>query len=395
VPVADDVVDRAAVRIGLRSADLGPRRPARRLPSLEPAVEPARRVGRIARRSVVTLAVAGTLGGSYFAIERIGLDPIGRALGSSSPAWVIVAVALMCLSMGFRAVSWLAILKAALPAARPRLADAMQGTAIGVLMSATLPARLGEPSRALIVARRLGRPREHLPAVLGTLVSQTLLNVVALVVLGGVMFATVGLFAGRQQALLWYALAPFGVLCAVLVAPALLRSGLPSRSARVHRWLSLARAGAARVRSGLVVFRRPRLGAGATVMQLGAWALQWLSCYVLLVALGLERHADLGAAAAVLFAVNVSAVLPLTPANLGVFQAACVAVLAGAYGIRAADALGYGIILQAVEVATAVIMGAPALFKEGVSWREVRLRALHSAPVDLSALPRQPREAEA
>ena len=60
----------------------------------------------------------------------------------------------------------------------------MQGTSIGVLMSATLPARLGEPSRALIVARRLGRPRERLPVVLGTLVSQTLLNVVALVILG-------------------------------------------------------------------------------------------------------------------------------------------------------------------------------------------------------------------
>jgi phosphatidylinositol alpha-mannosyltransferase len=245
------------------------------------------------------------------------------------------------------------------------------------------------------VARRLGRPREYLPAVLGTLVAQTLLNVVALVILGAVMFATVGLFAGRQQALVWYAVAPFAVLCAVLVAPGLLRSGLPSRSMRVHRRLAQARAATARVRTGLAVFRRPRLGAGATIMQLGAWALQWLSCYVLLVALGLEHHADLGAAAAVLFAVNVSAVLPLTPSNLGVFQAACVAVLAGAYGIRVADALGYGIILQAVEIATAVIMGAPALVKEGVSWREVRLRALHSTPVQLSGLPRTAREAEA
>ena len=79
-------------------------------------------------------------------------------------------------------------------------------------MSATLPARLGEPSRALIVARRLGRPRDRLPAVLGTLVSQTLINVLALVILGAVMFTTVGLFAGRQQALVWYALAPFAVL---------------------------------------------------------------------------------------------------------------------------------------------------------------------------------------
>jgi phosphatidylinositol alpha-mannosyltransferase len=30
-------------------------------------------------------------------------------------------------------------------------------------------------------------------------------------------------------------------------------------------------------------------------------------------------------------------------------------------------------------------MGAPALVKEGVSWREVRLRALHTTPVSLAS----------
>ena len=34
--------------------------------------------------------------------------------------------------------------------------------------------------------------RDRFPVVLGTLVSQTLLNILALVVLGAVMFATVG-----------------------------------------------------------------------------------------------------------------------------------------------------------------------------------------------------------
>ena len=112
------------------------------------------------------------------------------------------------------------------------------------------------------------------------------------------------------------------------------------------------------MRSGLAVFRAPAARRSiAVAMQLGAWALQWVACYVLLVALGLEHKADLGAAAAVLFAVNVTAVLPVTPSNLGVFQAACVAVLAGAYGVAPAQALGYGIILQAVEVATAVDHG--------------------------------------
>ena len=347
----------------------------------------------LARRALLGGAALATAVGSFLAVEHIGLERIGDALVRSSPAWVLLGLALMCASMLLRAVSWHAILKAAMPDARPRIVDAVQGTTIGVLMSATLPARLGEPSRALVVARRLGRARDRLPIVLGTIISQTLLNVLALVILGAVMFTTIGLFAGRQQALLWYGLAPIALLCAVLVAPALIRSGLPSRSARVARWVTQGRDAAARVRSGLTVFMRPREGSIAVSMQLSAWALQWVSCYVLLVALGLEHRADLGAAAAILFAVNVTAVLPVTPSNLGVFQAACMAVLVGAYGVPPAQALGYGIILQAVEVATAVIMGAPALVKEGVSWREVRLRALHSAPVSLSS--QKPAEAEA
>jgi phosphatidylinositol alpha-mannosyltransferase len=298
----------------------------------------------------------------------------------------VLAIALMTAAMFLRAVSWHAILKAALPGARPRFVDALQGTSIGVLMSATLPARLGEPSRALIVARRLGRPRELLPAVLGTLISQTMLNLVALAVLGTVMFQTVGLFAGRQSALVYYAVAPFAVLCCVLVAPALIRSGRTSRSQRVQGWVAAARSALTQVRSGLTVFRRPKLGIAATVTQLLAWVVQWLACFVLLEGLGLDdQGAGIGAAAAVLFAVNVTAVLPLTPSNLGVFQAACVAVLTSGYHVSAAHALGYGIILQAVEFATAVVMGAPALVKEGVSWREVRLRALHSTPVSLAA----------
>jgi phosphatidylinositol alpha-mannosyltransferase len=339
---------------------------------------------RVARRGAMLAAAGGAAAATWLALDRIGVDSILATLVRSQPVPVLAALALMCLSMVFRAIAWRAILAAALPAARPRFRDAFQGTTIGVLMSATLPARLGELSRALIVARRLGRPREHLPVVLGTMVSQTLINVFALVLMGSVMFATVGLFQGRQQALLWYAVAPVVAMMAVLVAPVLLRSGLPSRSARLGGLLAQVRGALARVRHGLIVFRRPRLGSVATSAQLTAWVIQWLSCFMLLVALHLEHQAGLGAAAAVLFAVNVSAVLPLTPSNLGVFQAATVAVLTGAYGVDAAQALGYGIILQAVEIATAVIMGAPALVTEGLSWREVRLRALHTSPVSLA-----------
>jgi phosphatidyl-myo-inositol alpha-mannosyltransferase len=321
---------------------------------------------------------------AILALGRIGLENIGQSLLASSPVWVLTGLGLMCSSMVLRGLAWHSILRAALPGMRVRRSDALQGTFIGVLMSATLPARLGEPSRALIVARRVGRARDKLPVVLGTIVSQTLLNLLALVILGVVMFSSVDLFDGHHRPLLAAAIAPAAVLALVLAAPIVLTRGVRSRFARVHAFVVEARAAMKKVRDGLRVFRNPRLGSFAAGAQLTAWAIQWMSCYVLLVALGLDDRAGLGAAAAVLFAVNVTAVLPATPSNLGIFQAACVAVL-GAYHVGAADALAYGIILQAVEVATAVMMGTPALVKEGLSWRDVRMRALHATPVKLPA----------
>ena len=391
-PAPQTVPQRLAVRIGALPADLRPRVPPQRLASIEPPPPAGARrpVVALARRVLMLALALGVVVGSVLAVRRIGVDRVLHALVGSSPVWVLVGLGIMCASMAVRAVAWRAILAAALPGGRVRLRDAMQGTFIGVLMSATLPARLGEPSRALIVARRTGRPREHFPIVLGTIVSQTLLNIVALVLLGVVTFSTVRLFRGQQDALLLAAIAPLVLLVLVLVAPPLLSAGRHTRSGKLRELTGQARRALARVRAGLVVFRQPRLGATAVAAQLGAWALQWLACYVLLVAFGLDDQAGPGAAAAVLFAVNVTAVLPATPSNLGIFQAACVVVLSNGYGVSYADALGYGIVLQAVEIATAVLMGMPALLKEGLSWKDVRLRAMQAAPVRLQARPTAP-----
>ena len=369
----------AAARHGLVPVTGGPRIPARREPPLDPVAPLARRAGR---RMLLPAAGGLVVAGALYGLHRIGPEAIVRSLVHSQPSWVLFALSLMCVSMVLRAVSWHAFLRAAVADAHPRLSDAMQGTAIGVLMSATLPARLGEPARALIVARRLGRARDRLPVVVGTLVGQTLLNVVALVILGAILFVDIGLFQGRQHVLLWYALVPVVLAVVVVLLPALLRTSTRSKRA------AQLRARAAELRFGLAVLRRPKLGTAAVLAQLGAWVLQWLACYLLLVALGLEHLAGPAAAAAVLFAVNVSAVLPVTPSNLGVFQAACVAVLSGAWNVGSGDALAYGIVLQCVEVATAVVMGAPALVREGLSWRDVRLRTLHATPVELR--PRRP-----
>ena len=359
--------------------------PARRLETLEP--EPPGgwmrfRLRRAARRGAVLVAGVLAVGLSAVALHRIGVDRVAASLLRSSPVWVLAAIAVMALSMFLRSVSWHVILAVALPNRLLSWMATLRATAIGVLMSTTLPARLGEPARAIVISRRAGNPRETMPAVVGTLVSQTVINVMALVLLGVIAFSSVPVFDRNHGALLVFAVGPALLLLVVLALPLVLRAGA-SGSSRLQAILGPVRTAAQRARSGLKVFLRPKAAVGAVGAQFAAWALQALSCYLLLVALGLDGKAGIGAAAAVLLAVNVTALIPATPANVGVFQAACVAVLSGAYGISAADALGYGIVLQAVEVTTAVVMGVPALLGEGLTWRDVRTRAIHSAPVRL------------
>jgi phosphatidylinositol alpha-mannosyltransferase len=387
LPRSARAFDRTAARLGLRSADPAQRAAlgGRRLPSLEPAnPAPGARLPTVGRRALIAALALGAATAAFFAVRSIGPGRIVSSLVNSQPSWLILGLALMCAAMAARGVAWYAILRAALPNSNVRRADAMQGTFIGVLMSATLPARLGEPSRSLIVARRIGRPLETLPVVLGTIVSQTLLNLLALAILGAVMFSSADVLNGHHSALLAVAIAPAAIVAAVIIAPLLIRRpGQASGSERRAALFARLHATALRVRTGMRVFREPRAAAIAVGAQLGAWALQCASCYVLLLALGLGNRADLAAAAGVLFAVNVTAVLPAAPSNIGVFQAACVAVLTGGFHVSAADAIAYGIILQAVEIATAVIMGLPALLREGMSWRDVRVRTIHTAPVRL------------
>jgi phosphatidylinositol alpha-mannosyltransferase len=354
-----------------------------RLPSLDP--EPARAGGgryQVARR--IGLAVAGLLGLvlTYIAAQRIGVDQVVTNIVRSDATWLLVATGLMVASLFLRAGAWYAIARAALPTTRLRRRDVTSATMIGVLMSATLPARLGEPARAMVLARRSGRMRETFPALLGTLVSQSFLNIVALAILGSIIVASTDLFHSSSEKLFVVSFVPLALLLGVVFAPLLVRQNGSGRVARIARAISDA---LIKVRTGLQVFRDPRRGPFAALFQLAAWGLQLLACFALFTALGLDNNPmiGIGAAAAVLFAVNVTAVVPATPSNIGVFQLATISVLTTGFHVSPENALAYGVILQAVEIATAIALGLPALVREGVSWQDMRLRALSAAPVRL------------
>ena len=388
-PAPASQLESAARRTGLVPLNGEPRRPAKRLPSLDPApVSTAGRGRRAARKAGV--AVAGALGLllTALAARRIGVDQVAANIIDSDLKWLLIAFGLMIGAMFARAASWVAIARAALPGRIVRRRDVTSATMIGVLMSATLPARLGEPARAMVLSRRVGRMRETFPVLIGTLVSQTALNILALVLLGGIIVSTTDLFQASTQKLFLVSTAPLLILLAVLAAPSLVRV---NGQGRIARAIQAVRGAIKQARRGLTVFRDPRKGSFATVAQLFAWLLQLLACWALFAALGLDHKVAIGAAAACLFAVNVTAVVPATPSNIGIFQLAIISVLTKGFGVPAADALAYGVILQGVEIATAVALGVPALVREGVTWSDMRMRALSAAPVHL---PKQPRSRE-
>ena len=370
-------------KLGLATADGFERVPARRIPSLDP--EPARAAAgghRTARRIGLGVAAALGIGLTFIAAQKIGVERVVTSIVRSDATWVLVALGLMIASMFLRATSWYAIAKAALPRRPLRRRDVASATMVGVLMSATLPARLGEPARAMVLARRTGRMRETFPVLLGTLVSQSVLNIAALLLLGGIIVWETELFHSSSERLFLFSFVPLLILVAVVLAPTVVRK---SGSGRVARVIAAIRDALLKVRHGLVVFRDPRRGPIAVFFQLAAWGLQLLACFALFTALGLDHEPaiSIAAAAAVLFAVNVTAAIPATPSNIGVFQLATISVLTTGFGVSTADALAYGVILQAVEIATAVACGLPALVREGVTWQDMRLRALSAAPVRL------------
>ncbi len=324
------------------------------------------------RHTAVAVTLVLLAAAVAFGISSLDLPRIGEALVGASPGWIVAAIALMASSLLLRSVSWHQTLRAALPQTPMPWAPVVRATMIGVMASAVFPGRVGEPLRIVVLSRRIdGSQRTLLPIVAGTVFSLTLINLLALALLAIVTFAEVPALHGQLNGIESILALPLAAAVLVFIGPRLMDLARRSRWERVSRGADAVTRGLRLARRGLLVFTRPRYGLGALATQLLAWALQWLACYTVLLSLGLQTHSGLITAAAILLAVNVSAILPATPSNVGVFQAACLVVLA-ASGVGAGPGLAYGIILQAVEVLTALILGVPALLREGLRWSDIR-----------------------
>ena len=102
--------------------------------------------------ALLALVLAGLVA---FALSRLNLSRAGHALITASPGWIALSFLLMGSSLVLRSISWHQVLRAALPDIEIPWPPVIRATMIGVMASAVFPGRIGEPTRVVVMARRL------------------------------------------------------------------------------------------------------------------------------------------------------------------------------------------------------------------------------------------------
>src|SRR5262249_4564485 len=124
---------------------------------------------------------------------------------------------------------------------------------------------------------------------------------------------------------------------------------------------------------GQALLRSPRHATRAFVAGALSWVAQVAGILWALAAFGIRF--GVAAAALVFLTTTLVQLVPLLPANVGVFQGAAAVALTQTYGIDAAHALAFGVGLQVLEMSLGVGLGLIFLWREGLGLRETRLLA--------------------
>ena len=328
--------------------------------------------------AVASLALAGGL--LWLALRGADLAEIGPALAGGAWGWAVPFVAVGVLSVVVRAWRW-GLLIEALPG-RPRagLRLTTASVFIGYLVNYAAP-RLGEVARTANVARGSDA---SFSGVLGTVVAERVLDVVALALALGAVAVAYGdrlsvvwdaAVAGAREAL---ASVPGGAVWALAVAAL--------AAAAVGVWWLRRRPAAGdgggagslldAFRDGLASLART----GRPVALVGSTAALW-ACYVVmsdlpLRILGLSDAYGLGLAeaGAVMAVGGVGMALP-APGGTGSFHYATVQALTVLFAVAATSAATYAILVHAAGVVFYCACGVLALVWQGTTLGDVRAQA--------------------
>jgi uncharacterized protein (TIRG00374 family) len=282
---------------------------------------------------------------------------------------LVLSAALQALGLWLKAQRWVLAIAAG-SGERPRR-RALAATVIGNAANLMLPARLGDIARALVLRRHNDVSASQ------ALIASWSVNLFDVVVVVLLLLGSGSRIVPRRALVLTLG---GGLLLLAVLALAHQGSG-----AVRHLEHALLRGRAERLRAPLERARQGLrfLGHGGTLgsvllLTLFVWACDVVSCLVGMHAFGIRL--GLAPAALLVSAAGISFALPLTPGNVGIFQAICIPVL-GAFGVPAERAFAFGLGAQGFSLLASIAWGLALLQREGLSlaWFRGRLAAAPDA----------------
>lgn len=309
------------------------------------------------RPLLVAAGVLVTVGCMYVAVRGVALDDALQALGESELLWLVPTVPVFALAIVLRALRWWALFAAA---QRPPLAAITYALLIGYFFNNILPARAGEAARIVALQRRARTPKAE---TVGTVVVERLFDVLALLI---ILFAS---YPWLPEIAWLRAAALFGlVVVALLLALVFVVVRYDERAVhwllsplrRIRREGVAERVEAATVNAtrGLVALRSAPIALRGMLLTIASWVVLGASFAILTRAFHLDL--PLAAGMLVMVAVNLSLVLPSSPAALGVFEAATVIALR-AFDVPHAEALSYALVLHLLNLVPFLVIGVVLL----------------------------------
>ena len=309
------------------------------------------------------LAVAGLVlsaAAVWIVLQAVDLEAAAGILGRAAPLPVIAILGVVGLQLALRATRWSHLLPTSprIPAMR-----LLPPLLIGYLGNSVLPARLGEPMRAVVVARR--EPVGTTEA-LGSVLLERVIDVATLAMVAFAAALLVGSPAWTAQAL--GIAAGAGLLGIVLLGTVGIEPAI-----RIADRLGLGRRPAVRglvVRFAATVGGRSRRRAIllAAAISIGAWLLDAATFWLAGQAVG----AGISYAGAALIAgvTVLGTAIPSAPGYVGTFELAAITV-AGLLGVPATEALALAIVAHVVTLVPMALGGAVSLAVLGLGMGEV------------------------
>jgi glycosyltransferase 2 family protein len=282
------------------------------------------------------VAIAAIAAGLWFFARHLDIGQLGHAFASAKIWPLVIAPAMNFLCLFGKAASWKVMFH---PRYRVSLWRLWRLTIAAFAGSAIAPARAGELLRLIALKRRDGIPKAQTAAVA---VAEKLLDALTILLLVvPVPWLVPGLphWVGSAIGLCTgVALLLFAVLWVAVG-----RVDVTEKSSWVKRFIS-----------GMHVLHSPRRLLLASVILIGVWLADLAQTMLVLHALGIEL--PIWAGLMVLFCVNLTIVVPSTPAQVGALQ---VGALVGLelFGVRGEAALAFALLYHALQIIPLIIVG--------------------------------------